>query len=68
MPSKCQDWSDGGLWGYVVVVSAFMIQVITFGTAQSIGVYNVEFLDYFESSAAAISLVGSINVGIFLGA
>ncbi|KAK3611190.1 hypothetical protein CHS0354_009442 [Potamilus streckersoni] len=36
--------------------------------AQSIGVYNVEFLDYFENSAAAISLVGSINVGIFLGA
>ncbi|KAL3854964.1 hypothetical protein ACJMK2_014199 [Sinanodonta woodiana] len=68
MLSKCQEWSDGGLWGYVVLVSAFMIQVITFGTAQSIGVYNVEFLDYFESSAAAISLVGSINVGIFLGA
>ncbi|KAK3611188.1 hypothetical protein CHS0354_009441 [Potamilus streckersoni] len=67
MISKCQEWSDGGLWGYVVVVSSFMIQVITFGTAQSIGVYNVEFLDYFENSAAAISLVGSINVGIILG-
>ncbi|KAL3854965.1 hypothetical protein ACJMK2_014200 [Sinanodonta woodiana] len=65
---KCQEWSDGGLWGYLVLVSAFMIQVITFGTAQSIGVYNVEFLDYFESSAASISLVGSINTGIFLGA
>ncbi|KAL3854967.1 hypothetical protein ACJMK2_014202 [Sinanodonta woodiana] len=64
---KCQEWSDGGLWGYVVLVSAFMIQVITFGTTQSIGVYNVEFLDYFESSAAAISLVGSINVGILFG-
>ncbi|KAL3854951.1 hypothetical protein ACJMK2_014186 [Sinanodonta woodiana] len=67
MPSRCQEWSDGGLWGYVVVLSAFMIQVITFGTAQSFGVFNVEFLDYFEYSAAAISLVGSINVGIILG-
>ncbi|KAL3854969.1 hypothetical protein ACJMK2_014204 [Sinanodonta woodiana] len=65
---KCQEWSDGGLWGYVVLASAFMIQVITFGTAQSVGLYYVEFLDYFESSAAAISLVGSINVGIFFGA
>ncbi|KAL3854963.1 hypothetical protein ACJMK2_014198 [Sinanodonta woodiana] len=68
MPSKCQEWSDGGLWGYVVVVSAFMIQVLVFGTSQSIGVYNVEFLDYFENSAATISLVGSINIGILLGA
>ncbi|KAL3854961.1 hypothetical protein ACJMK2_014196 [Sinanodonta woodiana] len=68
MPSKCQQWSDGGLWGYVVVVSAFMIQVLAFGTSQSIGVYNVEFLDYFENSAATISLVGSINIGILLGA
>ncbi|KAL3854960.1 hypothetical protein ACJMK2_014195 [Sinanodonta woodiana] len=65
--SKCQEWSDGGRWGYVAVVSAFMIQLITFGTTQSIGVYNVEFLDYFESSAAAISLVGSINAGVFFG-
>ncbi|KAL3854953.1 hypothetical protein ACJMK2_014188 [Sinanodonta woodiana] len=68
MLSKCQEWSNGGLWGYVVLVSAFMIQVITFGTALSCGVYNVEFLDYFENSAAAIYLVGSINVGISLGA
>ncbi|KAL3854958.1 hypothetical protein ACJMK2_014193 [Sinanodonta woodiana] len=67
MLSKCQEWSDGGRWGYVVVVSAFMIQVITFGTTQSIGVYNVEFLDYFENSAAAISLVGSINAGVIFG-
>ncbi|KAL3854962.1 hypothetical protein ACJMK2_014197 [Sinanodonta woodiana] len=67
MLPKCQEWSDGGPWGYVVVVCAFMIQVITFGTAQSIGVYNVEFLDYFKNSAAAISLVGSINAGVIFG-
>ncbi|KAK3097385.1 hypothetical protein FSP39_009166 [Pinctada imbricata] len=59
---------EGGFWGIVVVLSAFMIQIPSFGTAQSFGIYNMYLLDYFSTeSAAAISLVGSINVGVFLG-
>ena len=46
----------------------FNFQVIAFGTAQSVGVYNIEFLRAFDAGAAAVSLVGSINLGVFLGA
>ena len=46
----------------------FNLQVIAFGTAQSVGVYNIEFLRAFDAGAAAVSLVGSINLGVFLGA
>ncbi|KAL4238902.1 hypothetical protein ACF0H5_003609 [Mactra antiquata] len=41
---------------------------MAFGTSQSIGVYNIEFLRTFKSGAAAVALVGSINLGVFLGA
>ena len=58
---------EGGFWGAVVVFSAFMIQIPSFGTALSFGIYNMFFLQYFDDSAAAISLIGSINVGVFLG-
>lgn len=43
-------------------------QVLAFGTSQTVGVYNIEFLRAFDVGAAAVSLVGSINLGVFLGA
>ncbi|XP_045162792.2 monocarboxylate transporter 14-like [Mercenaria mercenaria] len=58
---------EGGLWGCVVVAAAFCIQFLTFGTTQSIGVYNIEFLRHFDTTAAKVSLVGSINLGVVLG-
>ena len=59
---------EGGVWGVIVVISAFMIQIPSFGTAQSFGIYNMFFIQYFvDESPATISLIGSINVGVFLG-
>ncbi|CAL1547414.1 unnamed protein product [Lymnaea stagnalis] len=58
---------EGGTWGIVIVISAFMIQVLTFGTTASIGVYNIEFLDYFTGSSVGVSLIGSVNFGVYLG-
>jgi hypothetical protein len=55
-------------WNLVIVFSAFMIQLITFGVAGAIGLYNIEFLDYFNVPVAELSLIGSINIGVFLGA
>lgn len=55
-------------WGLVIIASAFWIQFVTFGMATSFGVYIVELLRHFDVSLAFISLIGSINVGIFLGA
>lgn len=59
---------EGGFWGVVVVFAAFMIQIPSFGTAQSFGIYNMYLLKYFkDASPAAVALIGSINVGVFLG-
>ncbi|ESP01443.1 hypothetical protein LOTGIDRAFT_111664 [Lottia gigantea] len=58
---------EGGVWGLVIILSAFMIQFIAFGISGSIGVYNVEFLDDFETDALEVSLISSINLGVFLG-
>ncbi|XP_052090891.1 monocarboxylate transporter 14-like [Mytilus californianus] len=55
-------------WCLMIVFSAFMIQAISFGTAGAIGLYNIEFIDYFKVGAAEVSLIGSINLGVFLGA
>lgn len=59
---------EGGFWGVVVIFAAFMIQIPSFGTAQSFGIYNMYLLKYFkDASPAAVALIGSINVGVFLG-
>lgn len=58
---------EGGVWGIVIIISAFMIQVLTFGTTASIGVYNIELLDNFPDSSIGVSLIGSINFGVYLG-
>lgn len=59
---------EGGFWGLVVIFAAFMIQIPSFGTAQSFGIYNMYLLKYFsDASPAAVALIGSINVGVFLG-
>ncbi|XP_041363584.1 monocarboxylate transporter 14-like [Gigantopelta aegis] len=60
---------NNGYRGLLVILSAFMIQFISFGISLSIGVYNVEFLDYWsDRKTVSVSLIGAINIGFFLGA
>ncbi|XP_035825553.1 monocarboxylate transporter 14 isoform X2 [Aplysia californica] len=58
---------EGGVWGIVIIVSAFMIQFLAFGATSSIGVFNIELLDYFDQATVGVSLIGALNFGIFLG-
>ena len=58
---------EGGLWGLVIVVAAFMIQFLAFGTTASIGVFNIELLEFFNQETVGVSLIGAINFGVFLG-
>ncbi|XP_061181935.1 monocarboxylate transporter 14-like [Saccostrea echinata] len=55
-------------WGLMIIASAFWIQFISFGVATSFGVYIVELLRHFDVGLPFISLIGSINIGLFLGA
>lgn len=52
---------DGG-WGWVLVVAMFVSSSLVFGLMRSLGVFFVEFVQYFEESAQAISWISSIGL------
>ncbi|MEQ2241429.1 hypothetical protein ILYODFUR_025156 [Ilyodon furcidens] len=52
---------DGG-WGWVLVVAMFVSTSLVFGLMRSLGVFFVEFVQYFEESAQAISWISSIGL------
>ncbi|XP_026208189.1 monocarboxylate transporter 13 isoform X2 [Anabas testudineus] len=52
---------DGG-WGWVLVVALFVTNSLVFGLMRSLGVFFVEFVQYFEESAQAISWISSIGL------
>ncbi|KAM9501820.1 monocarboxylate transporter 13 isoform 1-T4 [Clarias gariepinus] len=54
---------DGG-WGWVVVFALFMASALVFGLIRSLGVFFVEFVQYFGESAQAVSWITSIGVAM----
>lgn len=54
-------------WAWVVMVSALMTHILTFGVAYaSVGALYVEFLNEFGKSESATALTGSIMIGTML--
>lgn len=52
---------DGG-WGWVLVVAMFVSTSLVFGLMRGLGIFFVEFVQYFEESAQAISWISSIGL------
>ncbi|XP_054880411.1 LOW QUALITY PROTEIN: monocarboxylate transporter 13-like [Poeciliopsis prolifica] len=52
---------DGG-WGWVLVVAMFVSTSLVFGLMRSLGIFFVEFVQFFEESAQAISWISSIGL------
>lgn len=52
---------DGG-WGWVVVVSAFLVSGCADGLAFSFGLLHEEFTRYFETTQSKTSLIGSLFI------
>lgn len=52
---------DGG-WGWVLVVAMFVSTSLVFGLMRSLGIFFVEFVQYFEESAQAISWISSTGI------
>lgn len=52
---------DGG-WGWVLVAALFISNGLIFGLMRVFGVFFVEFVQYFDESAQAISWISSIGV------
>lgn len=53
--------SDGG-WGWVLVGALFVCNSLVFGLMRSSGIFFVEFVQYFDESAQAISWISSIGL------
>lgn len=64
-PSSPPRPPDGG-YGWVIVFASFMTNVIVDGVCFSVGIFMIEFLEYFESNKATMSWVGSVLNGMYL--
>ncbi|XP_076843426.1 monocarboxylate transporter 13 [Brachyhypopomus gauderio] len=60
---QAEEAPDGG-WGWVVVGVLFTSSALVFGLIRSLGVFFVEFVQYFEESAQAVSWITSIGVAM----
>jgi MFS family permease len=49
-----------GFFRWVVVVAAFLINMVADGVTFSFGVYYVEFSNYFKQSKSATAWIGSL--------
>lgn len=56
---------DGG-WGWVIVFSSLMCNIIVDGIGYSFGVLLPQWVEVFGESRGKISLVGSLLVGVYL--
>ncbi|XP_038140851.1 monocarboxylate transporter 13 [Cyprinodon tularosa] len=56
-----EEGPDGG-WGWVLLLAMFVSTSLVFGLMRSLGVFFVEFVQYFEESAQAISWISSIGL------
>ncbi|XP_026072410.1 monocarboxylate transporter 13-like [Carassius auratus] len=54
---------DGG-WGWVVVGSLFVSSALVFGLIRCLGIFFVEFVQYFGESAQAVSWITSIGLAM----
>ncbi|TMS02379.1 Monocarboxylate transporter 13 [Larimichthys crocea] len=52
---------DGG-WGWVLVGALFVSTSLVFGLMRSLGIFFVEFVQYFDESAHAISWISSTGL------
>ena len=64
MDSKLQPPPPDGGWGWVVVFATFMIQIITSGVTNSIGLFYLSFMHYFNEGKGATAWIASILVGV----
>ncbi|CAH1795978.1 unnamed protein product [Owenia fusiformis] len=56
---------DGG-WGWVIVFSSFIMNVLVDGVCFSAGIFYLEFLDYYRESKGKTAWVGSTLNGMYL--
>lgn len=56
---------DGG-WGWVIVISSLVCNIIVDGIGYSFGIFLPEFVSYFSETRSKVSLIGSLLCGTYL--
>ena len=56
---------DGG-WGWVIVMSSFLCNLIVDGIAYTFGVFLPKFVIYFNEGKGTVAWVGSLLAGVYL--
>ncbi|XP_069501667.1 monocarboxylate transporter 13-like [Ambystoma mexicanum] len=54
---------DGG-WGWMIVLSGFMMNALSYGVIRSVGVFFVEFVHLFNRSSSEVSWISSIAIAV----
>lgn len=54
---------DGG-WGWIIVMSSFMCNVIVDGVVYSFGVFLPKLVDHFQEGKGGVAWIGSLLVGV----
>ncbi|XP_061605260.1 solute carrier family 16 member 6b isoform X1 [Phyllopteryx taeniolatus] len=63
-PKVYPEVPEGG-WGWAVAVSFFMVEICTYGTLKSLGIFLQDLMEEFKESNSRVSWVISICVFIF---
>ncbi|XP_063043294.1 monocarboxylate transporter 13 isoform X2 [Engraulis encrasicolus] len=63
-PVKRQQQPPEGGWGWVVVGALFVVSCLVYGLIRSLGVFFVEFVQYFGETAQAVSWITSIGLAM----
>ncbi|XP_067677004.1 monocarboxylate transporter 14-like [Haliotis asinina] len=58
---------DGG-WGWVIVASSLVCNIVVDGIGYSFGIFLLEFVDFFKEKKSTVALVGSLLCGTYLTA
>lgn len=62
MRAESPDEGPDGGWGWVLVAALFVSSSLVYGLMRSMGIFFVEFVQYFEESAQAISWISSTGL------
>lgn len=60
-PNVYSEVPDGG-WGWVVAVAFFFVEVFTYGTIKSFGIFLQDLMDEFDETNSRVSWIVSICV------
>ncbi|KAJ1080238.1 hypothetical protein NDU88_000457 [Pleurodeles waltl] len=55
--------SEGG-WAWMIALSGFMMNALTFGAIRSMGVFFVEFVHLFNKLSSEVSWIASISIAV----